>query len=138
MLTKTKRLTVAALTVALLMCLLTSAAYAVSDVDPQLVAVGSAGISANGTTLSVTADTQSIKTEDEISVTATLQVKNGSSWRNVYTWPTATKTNASYVSLSGSRTGVTGETYRLRATHYTRTGTTTDSRISYSSEVTVH
>lgn len=108
-----------------------------NGIAPLSVSMSGSTLSKSGQTLSVFAYTQSYIIEDTISVTSTLQFKSGSSWVDLYTWPTATGSKTSYISLSKTYAATSGVTYRVKSTHYTKTGTTTDTKISYSTEVTV-
>ena len=107
------------------------------EVTPLSVSSKASSLTVSGRTLTIKAYTQSYILEDVISVTSTLQMKNGSSWADVYTWPTVTAYNTLDVSLSKTYTGTSGKTYRVKSTHYTKSGSTTDTETSYSSEVTV-
>ena len=107
------------------------------EVTPISVSSKASSLTVSGRTLTIKAYTQSYILEDVISVTSTLQMKNGSSWADVYTWPTVTAYNTLDVSLSKTYTGTSGKTYRVKSTHYTKSGSTTDTETSYSSEVTV-
>lgn len=76
-----------------------------------------------------------IETATAAKLVAELQVKNGSSWRTVTTW---SEESASYkAELKETRTVISGETYRVKATVTVWEGSLSETQTVYSNEQTV-
>lgn len=93
---------------------------------------GSGKLTIKGTHyVNVFGSTDCNRTCDEVKVTLHLQRLTGNTWTTVYTLPTKTAKNASYVSNSQNYTITGGYYYRVKGSHTAKKGTTTETTASY-------
>ena len=90
----------------------------------------------NGSSIGASGTTQTYSKVSKITTTVYLEKKTSSGWSVVKEWQSSVQ-NDTYSSTSGSYTGTSGTTYRVKCLHRADNGGTTETAYSYTSSFTV-
>lgn len=115
-----------------------AAAYqaATESVAPYMLLIkhADAELTVDGDTAEIYVYAAGVSSADEVEIEAELQVKEGSSWRYCTDW--SVSRSSDYASLSKTRAVVEGNTYRVKAVLTVWSGSQSETKTIYSSQVT--
>ena len=103
----------------------------------QTVSEVSSGLTISGTTATCRSVAVGLVGVTNITVTQTLQRKNGSSFSNVSGALWSISENDDYVNFENTKSGLSSGTYRVKSFFTVKKGSTTEEITSYSREVTI-
>lgn len=115
--------------------LLASVCWPAAEAHATVMSVhGECGITASGKSVTFSGTTSSAKNEDTIQVTITLWEQRDGQWYAISS-ATKAKENAIFVAKSKTVTVSGGHYYKVTASHYVQTGSTSNSTTSSTSSI---